>query len=130
MAGINPNLPIRYGSTYKSNTSLAANTPETVFTPAANARGAIVWDASFVSYGASAAISGIGFVAKVSAPTTPIDGDVICQADSIANNGSSTFVAGSTKGKPFFIPAGRGLYFIAGAAEGANVQRQVKYDLL
>lgn len=106
----------RYASSYKSNTALAANTPETVFTPAANTLGAWVWLASFVQ---NAGSPGAAFVAKTSAPTTVIDGDVIQSTSVQTYSGGIYFECGQLP-TPVFIPAGRGLYFInTGLAAGA-----------
>jgi hypothetical protein len=114
----------RYASSYKSNTALAANTPETVFTPAANTLGAWVWTANFVHY---LTAPGSAFVAKTSAPTTVIDGDVILSSDTMAYN-ASYYESGSLK-TPIFIPAGKGLYFI-NTAVAAAAMRSVLYTLL
>lgn len=114
-----------YGASYKSNTPLAANTPETVFAPAANSHGAIVHAAMF--YSSHASNSQPVFIAKSSAPTGTLDGDVILSPDSVAVASSREFCA-SLK-NPLRIQAGKGLYFIAGAAESL-AQRSALYTLL
>lgn len=114
-----------YGASYQSLTAIAANTPDTVFLPATNTNGAIIWDASFMNNSAS---PGYGsFIAKASAPTSTVDGAVILGADAVAQ-GASIFMGGSLK-LPVKIPAGLGLYYICANAE-SSAHRHCKYTLL
>lgn len=124
--GQNPNSPIRYGSSYKSNTNLAANTPETLFTPAANVNGAVVFMAEYTHADAGLGV-GFTFVAKTSAPTTIIDGDVLPMTGAMQGaNGAGGIRSLS---KPVFIPAGKGLYAISTTAETVCL-RSALYNLL
>ena len=107
----------RYSSSYKSNTNLAANTPETIFTPAQNTLGAWVWTFNFVHY---LAAGGTAVIAKTSAPASVIDGDVILSSDTMAYN-ANYYESGSLK-TPIFIPAGKGLYFINTALAVASMR--------
>jgi hypothetical protein len=120
--------PFVYGASYKSITLLLANTPETVFLPAANVNGAVIHKAEFVSRSASNN-AGAGFLAKASAPATVIDGDAICSS----RNHNTISADGLTSGwleKEILIPAGKGLYFITNGAEASGASRSVLYTLL
>ena len=116
-----------YGASYKSVTALAANTPEIVFTPAANANGAILWSAQFVNNNA-AGNPQAGYVAKNAAPATIIDGDIILGAHLTVSIGAGGGTAGTLQ-NAVLIPAGKGLYFIATAAE-STAMRAALYTLL
>lgn len=120
-------IPYTYGASYKSTTGLAANTPETVFLPAANTNGAYLHRASFQS-GFSVNYQTAGFIAKTSAPANVNDGDVICGVD-VAPAAGSMGAAGKLE-LPIKIPAGKGLYFIATGAEANAIQRSALYTLL
>lgn len=116
-----------YASSYKSITALAANTPETVFTPAANVNGATLWRASFVSV--NAAFPSAAFLAKNAAPATILDGDVIVAVDGIAATAAVQLAYGKLEAA-IHIPAGKGLYYIASTAEvAASVMRSALYTL-
>jgi hypothetical protein len=117
-----------YGASYKSTTNLAANTADAVFAAASNINGALVHGAEFISgNGGTAGYAATGFLAKTSAPTTAIDGDVILGA----TNWTSTVGSTGQLQQPVFIAAGKGLYFISTLAETANgVYRNVRYTLL
>lgn len=120
-------IPSVYGASYKSVTAMAANTPDTVFTPAANANGAIIHRINGFSATGAAVWTQPTFIAKASAPATVIDGDIIAMMDSGVWTGAG---ASNLKlEKPIFIPAGKGLYYIANAAETLG-QRSVLYTLL
>lgn len=114
-----------YASSYKSMTSMAANTPDTVFTPAANTGGAIIWSAAMAMQ-AGAADSFTCFIAKNAAPASIIDGDVIV--------GSQVYFAASNTyngelKRPVKIAAGKGLYYISKQLEGVTF-RHCNYTLL
>lgn len=105
-----------YGTAYKSNTALAANTPETILAPASNTNGAIVWKAGFMSH--TGGTAGASILAKSSAPTSTTDGDVIASPESfiLQVGGVSQMCAGKIE-RPVFISAGKGIYRISGALE-------------
>lgn len=108
---------------WSDNSTAAANTAITVFTPASNTGGVILLTAS--------AVDAVGipqaFIAKASAPTTVIDGEVITyQTSSI---GVASGVAISLQ-QAQLIPAGKGLYFISGTAGGAGWARAARWKNL
>lgn len=114
-----------YSASYKSDTALAANTPDTVFTGAANVNGAVVFDARFTLYKINNLWTTL--IAKSTPPTSNKDGDVLLVAD---NYYTGNFVNESAKlNKPVLIPAGKGLFFISGAAESAAF-KSVLYKFL
>lgn len=116
-----------YGASYRSITALLANTPETVFTPAANVNGAIIHSAQFHDHNTTS-LQSPAFLAKASAPVTVIDGDAILSTDGTLIFTSASSMSASLK-KPIKIPPGKGLYFITNVAQtGAN--RSVLYTLL
>lgn len=120
--------PIKYGASYKSNTGLAVNTPETIFSPAANVNGAILWAASHISQASGVPYS--SFLAKTSAPATSLDGDAVLSPNMLSLIvASNTYGSGSKLDRPVFIPAGKGLYFISPVAETGAI-RSALYTLL
>lgn len=118
--------PIKYGASWKSNASIAANTAQEIIAAAANVRGLYIWGASSISISSGSPVS--SFIAKASAPTTIVDGDVLpLGAVYVPYGGASTETL--SLDRPIFIPAGKGLYFITAAAQGTAL-RSVIYDLL
>lgn len=113
-----------YGASYKSATALAALTPEAVFTPAANTKGATVWACQAVTSGAGQNIG--AYIAKASAPGTLIDGDPVFLANAI---GAANYSVPFALANPVQIPAGKGLYYISQTAEAGPVVRFVNYTL-
>lgn len=118
------NYGAAYGAAYKSTTAMAANTPDTVFAPASNVNGAIVWSACAIPGGVAAVLG--AFVAKTSAPANVLDGDVI----HIAGSNGATYGQAAPMANPVFIAAGKGLYWIPNTAESGTQLRQVLYTLL
>lgn len=118
-----------YGASYKSNTLMAANTPDTVFAPAANVNGAIIWHAQFLTQ--NAATIGAGYLAKTAAPANITDGDLILSAEHASLIGANQMFGG-TLPRPLKIAAGKGLYYLSTTAEvGAGLTlRSVLYTLL
>ena len=123
---INAAPPIEYGASYRSTTALLANTPEVVFTPAANINGAILHSAQFYSESSTGG-GNAAFLAKVSAPLTSVDGDAILTGSSGAIGTTRIIAGGLNRGVR--IPAGKGLYFISTSAE-AVANRGALYTLL
>lgn len=117
-----------YNGSYKSLTALAANTPDVIFTPAANVNGAIITRAAFYSSG-NGVWPCMSLVAKASAPATVLDGDVI-----LSKSGSSFVSTYSNEygqlETPIFIPAGKGAYWICASAESTAAHRSTLYNLL
>jgi hypothetical protein len=119
-----------YGASYRSIALLAANTPEVIFTPAANANGAIIHSAQFIEVINVAPYAANGaFLAKNAAPVSVTDGDAILSGDNVTTGASWQSVGGSLK-KAIKIPAGKGLYYISSQAQNTFASRSVLYTLL
>jgi hypothetical protein len=117
-----------YGLSFKASSALAANTAETVFTPAANANGAILHSAQLYSFHASL-LTGCCLLAKTTAPASIVDGDSILSPDSGSIFTGAVNQSASLK-NPVRIPAGKGLYFISAVLEGAGGSRGALYTFL
>lgn len=118
-----PELPT---NNWQSIAAAAAGVPITVFLPAANVNGAIVWAASATEV--NAALIQMAFLAKASAPATLVDGEVIAAsvvAALGANMHSNIYLPA-----PQRIAAGLGLYYYPSANGAANYPRHVRYTLL
>jgi len=115
------NIPKLPGADFQTFAAFVGGTPITVFTPAANVNGAIIWDAE----AADLTTGAFSLIAKAgAAPTTLVDGEVIA----ISNFGPGSSGALSLK-RPARIAAGKGLYYIAAAAGSAH-QKTARYTLL
>lgn len=128
MASLNAiSRPLAATGNYKANGALAANTPETIFTPAANVNGAILLTAGAFQYDVSHVHT---FIAKNAAPTTPFDGEILIASGWYFSSGANAFMCQLNDEQ--FIPAGLGLYFIASAAlaAGATNHRHARFRLL
>lgn len=99
-----------YDNSYKSITNLAAATAEQIIAPGANTNGMIVNKAMIASR--SNVPNTISILAKATAPTTVIDGDVIAISWADAN-----IVQYLNNEAQIKIPAGKGLYVISTYAE-------------
>lgn len=117
-----------YTNNYVSVTNKAANTADVIFAPGSNINGAILWEAVFVSEWGGPNFGGAGMLAKASAPTTIIDGDVILGGTPSPTRNTNDGMNGRLI-HPVKIAAGKGLYFIATPAE-ANAYRSALYTLL
>lgn len=112
-----------YGVAYASQTNLPAALAVNIFTGAANVNGAIVWSAGIITGAAGSNI--VTMLAKATAPTGMVDGDVIAQGLSLGAN----FGIGPVLPRPVRIAAGKGLWVISSVAEtGSN--RYATYSLL
>lgn len=119
--------PIEPSGFYSSTSTLTANQTDPVFLPAENTKGAIVLSASFSDVVNTT--SNACFIAKASAPTSVLDGEVVC--GSIATysaNTNPTTINGRLE-KPQFIAAGKGLYFISQSTTN-GFMRACRYKLL
>lgn len=123
---IRKNSPFRAASAYASTSALTADTSVAIFLPAANANGAIVWSAQLFTVNASA-IARVALSAHTSAPNDLTTGSLVLVADSGAKIDTSYF-CWARLDKPYFIPAGRGLYVTVNANE-SNAHRRVLYTL-
>lgn len=112
-----------YSNSYANITNMAANTPQTIVAPASNTNGIRVINAAIHATGAGSFLKSL--IAKTSAPTTVIDGDVIL-AGFFGPSGSN-----KPENNPVVvdIPAGKGLYVISAGAESTSLQT-VTYKLL
>lgn len=124
---VRPEAP---SSNYKSSASLAANTAEVVFLPAANTGGVIVQNINFLATNGASALPGAVFLAKASAPTTNTDGDAICSSSFVNTLSGTNYYEGGTLPQPQYIAAGLGLYFIAGSAVLAGYLRTARWKAL
>lgn len=121
-----PALP---GGAWVSNATVVANTPLTVFTPASNVNGAILWQAGAVDVSGPAVAHQV-FIAKASAPATIIDGEVLAQSMVSAINPSVNIVVGIDLRRPCRLAPGLGLYFISGFAGTSAMLRSARFTLL
>lgn len=121
----------QYGASFKSTAVMTANVAEKIVDPAANVNGLIVWSASFSERQTSQASSS-AILAKASAPTNVVDGDVIVGSESIITAGSLNFTCNNGRlPNAIRVPAGKGLYYITGAnQDGSHNARSVLYTLL
>lgn len=128
--------PYAYGSTFQSWTGYAADTATLIFSAASNVNGAIVWRASWASRRAGSTGTQIcSFVAKATAPTTVVDGVVVCGVDnmSYADDTVAAQEQGCSAGKldtPVVLPAGLALYYFNHGAEADAALKSVHYTLL
>jgi len=119
-----------YGGAFRSVALLAANTPEVIFTPAANVNGAIIHSAQFVEIINAAPYAANGaFLAKNAAPASVTDGDGVLSADNVTTGASWQSVGGSLK-NPVRVAAGKGLYYISSQAQNTFASRSVLFTLL
>jgi len=112
-------------SNYKSTTTLAANTPENIWSAAANANGAILWAAG--SFDVFTAGGNATFLAKATTPTGIVDGDLLASSYytvSGANNILRTNLAKTTR-----IAAGKRADFIVNGTHSGAL-RGATYSLL
>lgn len=114
----------QYGASYKSITALAALVPDAIFSPGANVNGAILWRAEM--YCALGATNRFGLLAKTSAPTTLVDGDLFASG---VSNGAG-FIVPAKLDIPVFVAAGKGAYFISEGLETTYIYRSALYTLL
>jgi hypothetical protein len=126
---IKPSLAdvIRYGVSFSSNAGLVANTPQMVFAAGSNLNGAIIWRASTSAHNGTTSHYP-ALLAKATAPTSVVDGDVVEAANNYGSAGGG-YANGFTLRNPVFVPAGLGLYFINMATEG-SAHRSCLYSLL
>jgi hypothetical protein len=98
-----------YQATFTSQVALAIGAVETVFTPAQNVSGAVIWHATQIYQSANITI--VNLLAKAgAAPANNTDGDVLMTG--VNQFGANTpFV---TLLRPIMIPAGKGVYWANG----------------
>lgn len=113
---------------FGNNGALLANTPLTIFTPAANVNGAIILSAALGNVNATGGDQ--VFIAKNAAPANILDGQVILQSLTSVNAGS--WSGNAQLSIPQYIAPGLGFYFISNfaTAAGAGNLRTSRYRLL
>lgn len=116
-----------YGTAWTDVSTMAANTPVTVFTPAANANGAVV--SKLFALDQYSSNQRMTFIAKGSAPISTVDGDVLAQGIWGAAITGNLFLNINVI-QEFVIPGGLGLYFISSGAGVPGMQRSANYRLL
>lgn len=114
--------------------ALAANTPDTIFTPAGNVSGAVVLTAEFSIFG-GAGIPAAAFVAHTAAPANISTGEHILGAGMVSNTSGGNTCTNGRLPCAQYIAAGKGLYFISDTASGGavvpgNSYRSCRYRLL
>lgn len=113
-----------YNGSYSSAVALAALTPATIIAPGANVNGAILQSGSILHTNSSG-LGSFAILAKTSAPVSTTDGDILLTPQFYVG----AYLGLATLPKDIFIPAGKGVYFIAQYAETA-AQRGCNYKLL
>lgn len=106
--------------------TIVANTPITVFTPAVNINGAVLLSAHMADIATAAQLQ--VFIAKNSAPANIGDGEIMLMSAPSAV-GAAQYSANSLH-EPMYIGAGKGLYFISSFAGAAGWNRNCRYKLL
>ena len=120
--------PYQSTSSYSQVGALAANTPVTIFSPGANANGAILISAGFSDIQTVPFVANM--VAKTSAPANPTDGEIVVLGlIAYSANSNPTVLVGKTD-VPAYLPAGVGLYYIQSVANPGNYARSARYRLL
>lgn len=120
-----PELPI---ANWKDGTTLALNTPVTVFAAGANPNGAILWTLEAWDF-SGASLQTQAFIAKATAPVSPFDGEIIAQSHNTALSTGTTSCAVKRE-NPTRIGPGLGLYFISSIAGSGGCLRSCRYTLL
>lgn len=112
---------------YKAQGAIAAGAPDTIFTPASNANGAILLSAHSSSWGTNP--SGFAFIAKASAPASNVDGEIFLGAGAVATQASAQYGDAGILHSPQFVAAGLGLYYITFTA-ASPCHRAARFKLL
>ena len=117
-----------YASSYKSNVTLAAATPENVIAAASNLNGYVVWS-GFLSSPCGAGAGLVSLVAKATAPASWLDGDVVHMGTQ--HTGTNVSSVGSIMSRAVRVTSGKRLDRIAVALEsGAVTGAECKYTIL
>lgn len=124
---INVRPEVASGS-YSSSSNLVANTPDAVFTAAANANGALILTATTTNDSTSG-FCGVTLISKAtSLPATIHDGQTYLREKS-QSQGSSWQSYSADLPKEQYVPAGHGLYWISTLNTTVN-SRACRYKLL
>ena len=114
---------------YKSISALSANVPDTIFTPAANIKGALILSAGWENQLATTTYGITTILAKNSAPTTVIDGEVYATTNFGVSFGAGAMETGQLNQVQYVSP-GLGLYIISTFASAAAPVRHCRYKFL
>lgn len=115
-------------TSFKSTTAMAANTPETILAPAANVNGVIVFAGGAFTNGAAVGAY-CPILAKTSAPTNNIDGDVLTTVMAACANVGGNMGYAQEITRPHRVAIGKGIYAISNLAE-VTPYRRLSYHLL
>jgi hypothetical protein len=122
-----------YGAAQASITLLAQNATEQVFAAASNINGAIIWAAEAFSDLGAVGIGRIGLLAKATAPTSAIDGDVIFSSANNFVTAVGIVVGSQYMPRSVRIASGKGLWWISSPSSAISENgsyRKVLYTLL
>lgn len=123
--------PEAHTGVYASQAALTANTPNLIFSAAANVNGAILLQASAFVYSSAGGSPQYHMIAKATAPVSVIDGDLAFSTMPI--NAVSNFYSARAMDVPQYISPGKALYEICDLAILAGPQyntRMCRYKLL
>ncbi len=124
---------VQYTNSF-ADTNTADQTAQVVFSPASNPNGAYVEliEVSILESNGTSNQTGITFVAKSSAPSTQIDGDVIFALETPEYQGTAKRSINEKQSIRIKIPAGKGLYYTQASTTFApsKVKKTVLYTLL
>lgn len=119
--------PMQPNGNWKDSSTLAANTALTLFTPAENVNGAILWNAN--ANEELATKMQMVYIAKNALPTSVMDGEIIAQSETCAANAAAVWSKLDMQ-QPRRIAAGLGLYFIQNGSGAVGSLRSARYTLL
>ena len=110
-----------WGVSYKSTTAMAVNTPDNIFAAASNTGGGTLWSVSTCANFSGAALVGISYLMKATAPANAIDGDVLLSTVGWALNGAGSF-QWTQLPRALRFASGKRLDYIASATEFASIR--------
>lgn len=123
----NPNQAYSPSGIFSSSTNLAANSPVTIVSSAANINGIIVYRATVQNYNLTS-MSLQALISRQTPPASIADGNMIMIPDSQAVVSGNYWVGGKLD-KPIYIPPGFGLYYLSTLLTTVNLLN-VHYTIL
>lgn len=120
---------IAYAAGFASTAALAANTPQSVWTAAANVNGAILWRAGLMSNNTTPNLTLGAFICKAAAPAGVADGDVLMSTSARHQAQVALESSGGDQYATLRLAAGKRGDFIVSAAESSGY-RSCLYTLL
>jgi len=120
-----------YGTAYASSTVFVANTPQNVLAAGSNVNGVLVVDGEAISFDSGASATGVmtAFLAKATAPTSAIDGDVILQSSFTQFVAATVSTDAARLGRQIIVASGKRLDWISARATTTG-QRKALYTVL